>query len=91
MSAKHTAIIYSVGETHRLYINVTPEEAARRWELAREGMNEYELALEEKRGHKVVRNEIQFTDEIEIWGNMAGDFKEITDMLMGDMGRHLGL
>ena len=85
-----TAIIYSVGQTHRIYIDVPAEEAARRWELARAGMNGYGLALEHKHGYKVQRNEFQFTDEIEIWGNAGAEFKEITDMLMGNMTRRIG-
>lgn len=83
----NTAIIYTIGQTHRIYINLTPEEAERRWQLVRDGANEYELALEQKHGYKVQRNEFQFTDEIEIWGNVAQEFQEMTDMLMGDMDR----
>jgi hypothetical protein len=79
----NTAIIYTIGQTHRIYINVTPEEAARRWQLVRDGMSDSELLLEAKHGYKVVRNAFEFTDEIEIWGNAAQEFQEVADMLLG--------
>lgn len=85
----HTAIIYSVGQTHRIYIDVAPEEAARRWQLVRDGANEYELELERRQGHKVQRSEFQFTDEIEIWGNAGEEFRQITSMLMDDIASRL--
>ena len=85
----HTAIIYSVGQTHRIYIDVAPEEAARRWQLVRDGANEYELELERRHGHKVQRSEFQFTDEIEIWGNAGEEFRQITSMLMDDIASRL--
>lgn len=88
-TSTHTAIIYSVGQTHRIYIDVAPEEAARRWQLVRDGASEYELELERRHGYKVQRNEFQFTDEIEIWGNAGEEFRQITSMLMDDIASRL--
>ncbi len=50
---ERTAIVYSIGQTHRLPIGLPAEEADRRWQLVRDNMNDAELALEAKHGYKV--------------------------------------
>ncbi|CAN7663772.1 hypothetical protein LJR129_005226 [Acidovorax sp. LjRoot129] len=73
----HTAIIYTVGQTHRLYIDLTPEEAEKRWQQVRDNMSDGELVLEIEHGYKVQRTVLNFTDTIEIWGNAGDEFQEL--------------
>lgn len=81
----HRAIIYTVGQTHTLYIDLTPEEAQRRWDEKRENMTNGELMLERHRGNKVERREFEFTNEIEIWGNPGEDLQDIAQLFLSGL------
>lgn len=82
----HTAIIYTIGQTHRIYIDLTPEEAAARWATVRARASDAELVLEAKHGYKEQCNTVQFEDELEIWGDAAKELREISDMFLAGLG-----
>lgn len=86
-SAKNTAIIYSIGHTHRLYINVPENEADRRWQIVCDSMSSAELQLHAERGERVERSVVAFTDEIEIWSDAGRDMSQIAQMLLGGLRR----
>jgi len=79
-NAPNTAIVYTVGATHYLYINVSKEEAARRWEETR--TTRHQFLVEQEAKHEVVRTVFKFKDEIMIWGNAKDDLDDFVNWLL---------
>lgn len=82
---KHRAIIYSVGHTHNIYLDLTDEEAERRWKEVRENRTQTEVAYEEASEHKVERGVVEFDDEFQIWGDAGLEMNSIANALMAQM------
>jgi hypothetical protein len=80
-------IVYSVGNTHTVYLQITEEEAARRWEKVRAGRAPLEIAYELSHNLKVERHVINCTDSFQIWGNAANELNDIVGTLLSNMGR----
>lgn len=87
--AHNTAIVYSIGSTHRLYINVPEKEAERRWAAVCDAMTEVELRRHAERGERVQRSVVTFTDEIEIWGDAGQELQELAQKMLDDLARGL--
>lgn len=85
------AIIYSVGHTHSIYLNLTDEEAERRWQEARAQRSTPEIAYEEAQGYTVERGVVEFQDEFQIWGDMGKEMNVIAQSLLTQMSAKFGL
>jgi hypothetical protein len=84
------AIVYTVGHTHTIYINLSDEEAEKRWQQARDARAELEIMYEEESGHTVERQVTEFQDSFQIWGNAAQELQDITQALIGSLGAQFG-
>lgn len=82
---KHRAVIYSVGHTHFIYLDLSDEEAERRWQDARANRSTPEIAYEEAQDYKVERGVIEFEDEFQIWGDMGREMNVIAESLMAQL------
>lgn len=78
----NVAIIYTVGRTYSIYLNLSDEEADRRWDKVRSGRNRMEIAYEEKMGYEVRRERIEFEDELMIWGDVGKEVNEMLSMML---------
>lgn len=76
------AIIYTLGKTHQIYFNLTDGEAERRWFELCAGKTPAEKAYEKKMGWTATRGEVEFTDELMIWGNPGGELNEMINMVL---------
>jgi len=79
------AIIYTVGDTHQIFLNLSDEEADRRWNKYRDDRNQFEIALEEKKGLEPHRSVVEFEDELLIWGNVVGEVNDMVAMMFQSM------
>lgn len=83
---KHRAIIYTVGRTHSIYLDLSDEEAERRWQKARSERNTMEIAYEEAHEYNVERGVVEFDDEFMIWGDMGQEINSIAQALFAQLG-----
>lgn len=87
-------VIYSVGNSHQLYFNLSDEEAERRWNAQRSNVTELELAHEQKMGWKVVRSvEENIDDQLFIWGDAGAEINSIVQdlfLVMAKDGQNSG-
>ena len=79
-------IIYSVGQSHQLYFNLTDEEAECRWNEQRANRSLLEDMHEKKMGWTVQRNVYEdIKDEFFIWADAGTELNAITQDLFSLM------